>query len=252
MSEKLPIFFASPENIKEDENKIFIYGKEAKHIVKSLRYKINDQILISDGKGNQYLTSLEEYKDKALKCRIIRSIRKEKKEKKCEIVLAQSILKGEKMDWLTQKSTELGINSIIPFISKRTIPLLTPQDYEKKRKRWQRIAYEASKQSQRSTIPEIQSIITLDDLLSNYLYSYDLSLIFWENERLTTLKDIISTSPMPHRILYLIGPEGGFSEEEINLAQKHSLKSISLGNSCLRSETAAIFVLSILKYFYHL
>lgn len=248
----MPIFFTSSENVKEDENKIFIYGKEAKHIVKSLRYKINDQILVSDGKNNKYLTSIEEYKDKTLKCRIIRTIREDKEENKCEIVLAQAILKGDKMDWLMQKSTELGINYILPFISTRTIPLLTPSDYEKRKRRWQRIAYEASKQSQRNTIPEVQSIVGFNDLLTNHLFSYDLSLILWENEKIITLKDIINSSPVPHKILYLIGPEGGFSEEEINLAKKYGLKAISLGNNYLRSETAAIFVLSILKYFYNL
>lgn len=251
MNKLLPIFFTPPENIKEDENKIIILGEEAKHIIKSLRFKIKDRILVSDGKKNKYLTIIEEYKNNTLSCRIIKPIRENEKENQCEIVLAQSILKGDKMDWLIQKSTELGINSILPFVSARTIPLLTSTNYEKRKNRWQRIAYEASKQSLRNTIPEIQPIVHYNDLLNHHRNLYDLSLIFWEKEKTVTLKDMISSSLTPHKILFLIGPEGGFSEEEIKSAKNYGLKSVSLGNNCLRSETAALFVLSILKYFYH-
>ena len=153
------------------------------------------------------------------------------------------------MDFIVQKSTELGINAIIPFISSRTIPIINRNNLEKKQRRWQKIAYEASKQSERSIIPEISSIITFNELL-NKSANFDLPLLFWENERSINLKDILTSLPKPDTILGLIGPEGGFSEEEIRIAKEAGLTSVSLGNHYLRSETAALFVLSLITYIF--
>ncbi|MEN3189423.1 MAG: RsmE family RNA methyltransferase [Atribacterota bacterium] len=246
----MPLFFTAPENIRKSEKIILIYGNEARHIIKSLRYKKNDQILISDGKGNKYISIIDNYKHQVLQCKIVRSIPDNLNSGISKIVLAQSILKSNKMDFIIQKSTELGITSIIPFISSRTIPMVSSINFDKKLKRWQKIAYESSKQSERTIIPEILPIISFKELLKNTA-NFNLTLIFWENERSTNLKDVITSSPKPNKILCLIGPEGGFSDEEIKLAKDAGLKSVSLGDHYLRSETAAIFVLSVITYVFN-
>ncbi len=247
----MPLFFTAPENIKENEEHILIYGKEARHIIKSLRYKINDQILVSDGQGNKYLSVIEDYKEQILKCKIISSISPANEFKKTKIVLAQSLLKGNKIDLVIQKSTELGISSLIPLVSSRTIPAVGFLEGEKKQKRWQKIAYEASKQSERSTVPKIYPITKFKELLKDSQH-FDLSLIFWEKERSVSLKEVMTSTPEPATILSVIGPEGGFSEEEVELAKESGLKSVSLGSHYLRSETAAIFVLSVISYVFNL
>jgi len=246
----MPLFFTAPENIRKREKIILIYGNEAKHIIKSLRYKKNDQILISDGRGNKYISLIDSYKQQVLKCKIVKSLSDNHDSGSSKIVLAQSILKSNKMDFVIQKSTELGIASVIPFISSRTIPMVSSINFEKKLKRWQKIAYESSKQSERTVIPEILPIISFEELLKNSV-NFNLSLILWENEMSTNLKDIITSSPKPNKILFLIGPEGGFSDEEIKFAKAAGLKSVSLGKHYLRSETAAIFVLSVITYVFN-
>jgi len=245
----MPLFFALPENISESEKVILIYGKDAKHIIKSLRYKKNDEILIANGKGNKYITIIESIESNLIKCKIIKSISTPLNTHPTKVVLAQALVKSNKMDFIVQKSTELGINAIIPFISSRTIPIINRNNLEKKQRRWQKIAYEASKQSERSIIPEISSIITFNELL-NKSANFDLPLLFWENERSINLKDILTSLPKPDTILGLIGPEGGFSEEEIRIAKEAGLTAVSLGNHYLRSETAALFVLSVITYIF--
>jgi len=245
----MPLFFAPPENIRESEKVILIHGKEAKHIIKSLRHKKNDQILISDGKGNKYITRIESIENNLIRCKIIKSVSARINPSITKITLAQSLLKNNKMDFITQKSSELGIHAIIPFISSRTIPIINQDNFDKKQKRWQKIVYEASKQSERSIIPEISPIIRFKELLKKSA-NFDLSLIFWENEMSNNLKNVITYSHKPDTILCVIGPEGGFSDEEIKIAKEANLTSVSLGNHYLRSETAALFVLSVITYIF--
>ncbi len=243
----MPLFFAASKNIKESEKVILIQGKEAKHIHKSLRYKKNDEILISDGKGNKYITKIEYIENNLIKCKIVKSVSAQINPLITKITLAQSLLKSNKMDFIIQKSSELGIHTFIPFISSRTIPIINQDNLEKKQKRWQKIAYEASKQSERAVIPEIYPIIRFDELLKKSA-NFDLSLIFWENEISNKLKKVINSSHQPDTILCVIGPEGGFSDEEIKIAKEANLISVGLGNHYLRSETAALFVLSVISY----
>ena len=245
----MPLFFVSPENIKEDKKTVLIKGEDAKHIVKSLRYKKNDEILITDGKGNKYIAKIDFIENNLITGKIVKSIPASIDPVTTRITLAQALVKNTKMDFIIQKSTEIGIHSIIPFISSRTIPIIRENNLGKKHQRWEKITYEACKQSERSIIPEISPIISFNTLL-NQSINFNLSLIFWENETTNNLKYILSSSK-PKTMLCVIGPEGGFSHEEIRNAQESGLISTSLGSHYLKSETAALFVLSIVNYLYN-
>ena len=245
----MPLFFVSPENIKEDEKTFLIQGEDSKHIVKSLRYKENDKILITDGKGNKYLAKIDCIENNLITGKIVNAISASIDPIATRITMAQALVKSHKMDFIIQKSTELGIYSIIPFISSRTIPIICENNLWKKHQRWEKIAYEACKQSERSVIPKIFPIINFSELLNKSM-NFNLSLIFWENETTNNLKYVLSKSK-PKTILCIIGPEGGFSQEEIRKAQEFGLISTSLGNHYLKSETAALFVLSIVNYLYN-
>ena len=119
----------------------------------------------------------------------------------------------------------------------------------KKRERWQKIAFEASKQSERIHVPEIHPIIQFQELIKQTVI-YDLPLIFWEDENVNTLKRVIKENSKYSKIIYLIGPEVGFSIEEVEAAKKANITSASLGKHVVRSETTAIFAISIFNYHY--
>ncbi|MCK5767476.1 MAG: 16S rRNA (uracil(1498)-N(3))-methyltransferase [Candidatus Atribacteria bacterium] len=245
----MPLFFTSPENIDEKKKTIMISGKEAKHITKSLRYKENEEILISDGIEKKYIAKIEIIDKDIIKCKIIHYYDTPLKTSPLRIILAQALLKNNKMDFVMQKATELGISKIIPFISSRTIPLIQQKSTDKKRERWQKIAFEASKQSERIHVPDIHPIIQFQELIRQTV-TYDLPLIFWEDENTKPLKKVLKKNTKSSKIIYLIGPEWGFSKEEIESTKKANIVSTSLGKHVVRSETVAIFAMSIFNYHY--
>jgi len=247
----MPLFFVSPENIDEKKKIVTISGSEAKHITKSLRHKEKDEILITDGIKNRYLVKIENIEKENICCKIIHTFNHLSKPLPIKISLAQALLKKNKMDFVIQKATELGIHDIIPFTSSRTIPLIGKKSAEKKQERWQKIALEASKQSERMHVPEVQPIISFKELLKK-TSNYDWSMIFWEEENVHNIKEVLQKRLKPSNMIYFIGPEGGFSEKEMQLARKANVFPVSLGEYVVRSETAAIFAMSVFNYYYYI
>jgi len=245
----MPLFFISPRNIDEKNKAIVISGKEARHITKSLRHRENEEILLSDGIEKKYVAKIKNIENELIECSIIYTIEDSKNDLPVKIILAQAILKKNKMEWVIQKATELGISEIIPFTSSRTIPLIQEKREDKKMERWQKIAIEASKQSERIRVPRIHTIIHYNELLKE-TEKHDFSLIFWEDEKHNTIKKVLNKKQKTNKIIYIIGPEGGFSLEEISLAKNRDISLVSLGKYVVRSETAAIFALSIFNYHY--
>jgi len=160
--------------------------------------------------------------------------------------LAQSLLKGEKMDYLIQKATELGVKRIIPFFSSRTIPLLEESRRLKRYHRWKRIAVEASKQCGRGVVPKIEPLQDYFEMVQTATQD-SLRLILWEKEG-ARLKDILTGSKEKKKIFFVIGPEGGFTQEEIEHARREGFIPVKLGRRILRSETSSLCLLSILQY----
>ncbi|NQU16421.1 MAG: 16S rRNA (uracil(1498)-N(3))-methyltransferase [Candidatus Saganbacteria bacterium] len=237
-------FFVPASNIKN--NLAEIRDSDAYQIQKVLRSKIGDQIIICDGISKSHLAIIKEITKDKITVVLEKEI-EENTEPKVKITLAQCLPKGSKIDFVIQKSVELGVFDIIPVISERSIPKISDKA-EKKQARWQKIAKEAAEQSGRQIIPKIHLPIFFDDLLSKQ--TYDLKLIPWELEKENRLRDVLKSVETCHgmSLLATIGPEGGFSQQEINKAKASGFMSISLGKRILRTETAGIAVLSNIFY----
>lgn len=242
-------FFVEEKDIKE--NQVTIKGDEARHIVQVLRLKGRDKIKVFTGKGKEYLTEIIQ----ASKKEVIGKILKESKldtEPPIEITLVQGLPKSDKMDLIVQKATELGVKRIIPVITQRTIIRSDKEKAKVRRTRWQRIALEAAKQSSRAIIPEVREAIPFIQALDN-LNRESLNLIPWEEETSTRLKEVLKhhTSHIPHptsHITVFIGPEGGFTPEEVRAAKKKGAIPVSLGPRLLRTETAGLVTLAMILY----
>lgn len=237
-------FFINPLNITGE--KVLITGGEAKHLSKVLRLKDGEKVIALDGLGNSYLVELVTVNEEAVKG-VIKEEISISSETLLEVTLVQSILKGEKMEWVIQKATELGVSRIIPLESERTVVRLNQAKAEDRRKRWEKIAQEAVKQCGRILTPEIAPVQSWEEALSQFGPN-DLVLLPWEGEHNQSLKDILRERPNPERVAFFIGPEGGFSPKEAGRAIESGARSVSLGPRILRAETAALTVLSIILY----
>jgi 16S rRNA (uracil1498-N3)-methyltransferase len=222
-----------------------IEGDEVKHIRKVLRLKAGDEIIVFDGLGKEFEGAIVEEGLSSVVIKI-QNIFSSKRDSPLEVTLAQSLLKGEKMDYLIQKATELGVKEIIPFFSSRSVPLLEKSKKLKRHHRWEKIAIEASKQCGRGVVPKIESLQDYSDMLQTA--SPDtLRLILWEKEGIK-LKEILERLKEKKKIFFIIGPEGGFSQLEVDEAKKTGFIPVTLGRRILRAETASLCFLSIFQY----
>ena len=221
-----------------------VEGHEVRHIRNVLRLNVGDTLTIFDGSGTEYEGMIMELRSTAARIMIHRSSAPQR-DSSLEIILAQSLLKGEKMDTLIQKATELGVTEIVPFFSSRSIPLLEKKQEMNRHLRWEKIAVEASKQCGRGVLPKVWPIQDYPGVLQ--LAPQDsMKLILWEREGLG-LKEILRR-PKEESIFFVVGPEGGFSEREVEEAKGKGFTPIFLGKRILRSETTSLSLLSILQY----
>jgi 16S rRNA (uracil1498-N3)-methyltransferase len=222
-----------------------IEGDEVKHIRKVLRLKTGDGIVVFDGLGKELEGTIVEERLSSVVIRI-QNIFSSERDSSLEVTLAQSLLKGEKMDYLIQKATELGVKEIIPFFSSRSVPSLEKSRGLKRHHRWEKIAVEASKQSGRGVVPKIESLQDYSDMLQT-ASTEDLRIILWEREGIK-LKEVLERSKEKRKIFFVIGPEGGFNQLEVDEAKKAGFTPVTLGRRILRAETASLCFLSILQY----
>ena len=222
-----------------------IEGDEVRHIRKVLRLKRGDEIVVFNGSGKEYEGTIVEEGPSSVVI-TIQNIFSSKTESQLEITLAQSLLKGDKMDYLIQKATELGAKEIIPFFSSRSVPLLEKSRRLKRYHRWERIAVEASKQCGRGVVLKIEPLQDYSEILTTASPD-SLRLILWEREGVR-LKEALERSKEKTKIFFIIGPEGGLSEEEVDQAKRNGFTPVTLGRRILRSETASLCLVSILQY----
>jgi 16S rRNA (uracil1498-N3)-methyltransferase len=222
------------------EGKVSIVGDEARHVM-VFRLKPGDQVELFDGQGNIGLGTIE----KVEKTSILVHIGKVQKVRKSPNlrVLATAVPKLKRFDLLVQKATELGVDKIIPIITKRAV--VKPR--ETKIERIKKIAAEAAKQSGRADVPEITSAITVNKLMQDS-DGFDLKIIAMPNGK--KIKEVLRGAT-PKKIICLIGPEGGFTDEELGMAVDKGFIPVNLGERILRVETAGISVLSALNYEYN-
>ncbi|MDY6845402.1 MAG: RsmE family RNA methyltransferase, partial [Thermodesulfobacteriota bacterium] len=210
------------------------------------RLSSGDTVRIFDEKGGEYKCKIVDYKGKEVNLDILEKYAPVEETFSHTIVLAQGVTKGSKMEYVIQKSAELGVDRIIPFCSSRTIPRFDEDKRKEKRLRWQKIAIEAVRQSMGKKIPEISQIVNFEDMLKEEPDAN--RLLLWEKEGEVGLKEYLNKRDYEKGFLCVIGPEGGFSCEETDLAKKRGFVPVSLGKRILRTETVAVVVLSIIMY----
>ncbi|KNZ42014.1 RsmE family RNA methyltransferase [Acetobacterium bakii] len=229
---------------------ITITGEDFKHITKVLRLGKGETIEVCDAGGTDYLVVLEAPMTNTITGTITEAYPSRGETPLMSVTLFQGLPKGSKMEVIIQKNVELGVDVVIPFSSRRSIAQIKDKQ-DKKIERWQRIAYEAAKQSKRGIIPVIGELMDLNSILKES-GAFDLLLLAYEDEKKLSLKDVLTDfgreRDTPLKIGVIIGPEGGFDPQEVEVCQLAGVKSVTLGNRILRTETAGMVVLSQLNF----
>ncbi len=236
-------FFCASKNISED--RIIIADKKQIHHIKDVLWvKPKEMIAVFDESGNNYTAEFQGLASGHILL-LIRERNAASLSGKTRITVACAIPKKSKFDDIADKLTQLGVDRIIPLKTERVIVKLDKRKEALRIERWKGIVLASSQQSQRNTLPAIEPITTLKEIL-NQSKDYDLKLIPTLLGERKLLKEILF-SPQPKNILILIGPEGDFSDEEVGLAKQSGFIPITLGSTVLRVETAAIAAVSMLK-----
>lgn len=240
-----PRFFISPDQVSGAS--IALDGEDVRHIVTVLRMKAGEQLLLCDGQGNDYSVRIVGVDRSRVDTEILNRTRHEAGP--VHITLAQGLPRPDRMDFIVQKATELGAASIVPVITERTI--VKVKDGEKRVTRWRKIAREAAMQSNRPDIPVVGDIIRFSEFLRTMNpQPGSLLLLPWE-EGTDPVRNVLRRNPEAKNIVVCIGPEGGFSRKEADMASEKSFHHVSLGPNILRTETAALAVLAMIGYEFH-
>lgn len=244
-------YFIDPQQFGESE--VTISGDDAHHIIRVLRSELGDECIVSDGQSREALVRLTSLEKDRVSAEIIER-RPMSGEPEVEVWIAQSLPKGDKMELVIQKGTEIGASRFLPFVSERTIVQLEPKKEAKRVERWQKIAKEAAEQAHRSLVPVIETPLTWKELLKR-VELVDAAWICYEKESGQELRAAIRKAlqgkpavDRPLRLLLMVGPEGGFTEQEVAAAEAAGSQSISLGRRILRTETAAMVGLTCILY----
>lgn len=247
---KISTFYVKNNQVNSET--ISIVGDDVKHIRNVLRHKVDDELEICDESGLRYLTKIREFLENEILLEILEQSDKNT-EMPVKIDLYQGLPKSDKMDLIVQKTTELGVSTVIPVITERVIVKLEKGNETKKIERWNKIAAEAAKQSGRQLIPVVENVVNLEKIVEK-LSKYDIVIMPFECEKDSTLKNILkNVKNKIENIAVVIGPEGGFSEKDIATLEKSSnVAKVSLGKRILRTETAGLATIAMLLYEYEL
>lgn len=243
-------FFVEDEQVAFDADqktgKICITGTDVNHIRNVLRMKTGEKVRVSDRSGHAFFCYLEEIAGDHVSARI-EYADESGTELDNPIWLFQGLPKSDKMELIIQKATELGVSEVIPVSMKNCVVKLDAKKADNKNKRWQTIAESAAKQSKRTVIPVIRPLMNWKEALE-LAKTLDVVLVPYENERgMEATREIIGHITPGQSIGIFIGPEGGFSEEEIT-GLPDEMHRISLGRRILRTETAGLATLAMLVY----
>lgn len=238
-------FFVSPSQVEGEY--IHLTGSDVNHMKNVLRMREGEAVSVSDGEGRTYQCVVDAYEAKEAVLRI-EAEEISNTELPSKLYLFQGLPKQEKMEWIVQKSVELGVHQIIPVAMKRCVVKLDAKKAVKKRERWQEIAKSAAKQSGRSVIPEVAPVMPFREALKE-AEKLDVVLVPYECARgMQETKTLLETIQPGQSVAIFIGPEGGFEEEEIELALANGASTVTLGRRILRTETAGLTMLSVLMF----
>ncbi len=220
-------------------------ASESHHALDVLRLKSGDRLTVFDGEGREASAQIEVVEGKTVRLRLLQKT--ETASLPCALTLAQAVPKGKNMDFIIQKSVELGAARIVPLLSDRTIVQLEVGEAGKKRDKWREIAIEACKQCGQNRIPEITLPLSPKAFFEGH-ERFDLMLIASLQPDARKIKDVLADHPSPRTACVLVGPEGDFTPAELALAKSHGCQPVTLGPIILRTETAALYCLSVLAH----
>jgi len=232
----MPKYFFSPE--KEQQGRILLTDETAHHIINVMRHSIGDRITLCNGQELDHLVEITDIKKATITCQTI-SISPTLTESDTKTTLYQALPKGDKLELIIQKCVELGVCRIVPVITSRSI---VRKQNEKTTLRHKRIAESAASQSMRGIIPLIDTAINFDAATATMEKDQTKTIVAYEKEDKTTLKTALADTKVKNYNLW-IGPEGGFTENEIEALISHGATPVTLGPRTLRTETAAIAML---------
>lgn len=224
-----------------------IRGSEAKHITRVLRMGPGDRLILMDGKGARFQAVIESVRGRDVVVHLEKPLPQPPRPS-LVITLCQALLKSQAMDSTVEKTSELGVYRILPFSSERTVVILNEEKFANKKRHWREIAQSAAKQSDRRIPAEIGPLLSFNDLLATLEDEDALKVILWEEEGAVDLKEIIRASQLVKHFIGVVGPEGGFTQEEVQMARGKGFTSASLGQRVLRADTAAITLVAIVQY----
>lgn len=243
-------YFVPPEQM--EPGRIRLIGDDAHHLVKVMRAEPGEEIIVSNGQDREVLARVAAIDRSLVEAEVIRELPMDR-EPKTEVWIAQSLPKGDKLETVIQKCTELGAVRFIPFLSQRTVVQYDGKKEARRLERWGKIAKEAAEQSHRNRVPVIDSPLAWKQLLQ-LLPEADLALLCYELESNLELRPLLEEhlgqagEGARRRILVLVGPEGGFTEAEAREAAAAGCRCVSLGKRILRTETAAMTALTCILY----
>ena len=222
-------------------------GKNLRYVKSVLRMKKGEHLILFDGAGWEYETAIKDLSADGISVEVLE--KKRIQDEAPKIALFQALPKANKMDSIVRKATELGASRIFPFQSARSVPRLTADKARARVSRWRSIATDAARQCGRADIPEVNDVLSFDEMLAT-AEGGALKIIFWEEESERGTKEVLRDKSCEGAkdISVIVGPEGGFSREEVERAVKKGFISVSLGENILKVETAAVTILSIIQY----
>jgi 16S rRNA (uracil1498-N3)-methyltransferase len=243
-------FFIPPSWIRG--NRVTITGPQAHQIANVLRMRSGELIAVLDNSGWVIEVQLTSVDGNAVNGEVQRR-RLSAREPRTKVSLYQGVLRSNRFEFVLQKGTELGVVEFVPVIADRCV-MSDLEVVEKKRRRWEMIIQEASEQSRRGRKPALRSTALFPQVCEQVRHSGGLSLILWEEEGKTSLRDVLrgvssgERDDRPFTVNFLVGPEGGFSAGEIEVARRYGLAPVSLGPRILRSETAGTVAAAVILY----
>lgn len=233
-----------------------ISGEDYNHIKNVLRMHAGEKLAVrgTDQSGEEYLFEIVSFSESRVNCRML-SVKQSETELPVRVILFQGLPKADKMDFIVQKSVEMGVTEIVPVQMHRSIVKLAADKRRKRIDRWQSIAESAAKQSKRAMIPRVHDLLTYQEALQYASSEADLVLVPYEvmaEETGNGTRSVLDSLQPGQTAAVFVGPEGGFEESEIEAALERGAKTISLGRRILRTETAALAFLAFMIYRFEL
>lgn len=235
-------FFVDPAQLQKDF--IVLTGENANH-AKVLRIKTGDQAVLCDGQGNECICAVSDVAPGQVSF-VVHSREASGAEAKVKVSVYMAFAKGDKFEHVIQKATELGASEIVAFPSIRCVSKPDRKSLDKKLERWQKIAASAAQQCGRGVVPSVIVLNSYSEALNRAKES-DIAILFYENERATTLRAVLNENSY-RTVSLLTGPEGGLEQEEVSQAMEVGLRVCTLGKRILRCETAPLCALSAVMY----